>query len=208
MTERAGSARPTDLPRHGVLLACAAAMTLAIGLWGGCSVERDYKVLSFFFDGVPDPEARQRALETGVGKVDITTSPTYTVHKPYAAEQCSECHGGRSRLTKRDSSLCLKCHKDEPTRYERMHGPVAAIACLWCHEPHESAYSTLLRDKPNAVCGLCHEAGALDSARVPEHADASRECLSCHDGHGGTQRYFLRAGVAQAQGKEAPVPRP
>ena len=38
-------------------------LAVAAACWVGCSVEKDYKILSFFFEGVPTPEelAAQRA---------------------------------------------------------------------------------------------------------------------------------------------------
>ncbi|MEI6568379.1 MAG: hypothetical protein WCR20_17000, partial [Verrucomicrobiota bacterium] len=35
----------------------ALALLAGIGLWAGCASEKHYKLLSFFFDGVPSPGA-------------------------------------------------------------------------------------------------------------------------------------------------------
>lgn len=170
-------------------------------VWGGCSIEKDYDTLSLFFDGVPDPKAMQ-AAQTGEGgkPASIRESPTYSGHPPFLKEQCSDCHGGRKRLNRNDSSICLKCHEKVPTEHERMHGPVAAGACMWCHHPHESAQAKLLREPARKVCSQCHDATVLDTTRVPEHADAGKSCLECHAGHGGAQPYFLRAASAPGKG--------
>lgn len=167
--------------------------SLLILAWSGCSIEKDYETLSLFFDGVPDPKAIQAAQIGEDGKpANIRVSPTYSSHEPFMKEQCSDCHGGRKRLNKNDSSICLKCHEGVPTKHERMHGPVAAGACMWCHHPHESAFAALLRDVPTKVCAQCHDSSLLSTTVVPEHADAARSCLDCHTGHGGAQPYFLR----------------
>lgn len=183
-----------------------AAAALLLGLvgvsaWMGCSVERNYKMLSFFFDGVPDPEqlkAAREAAALGQG-TDIRLSPTYSVHKPYAEDKCADCHGGRLRLSKTDSSLCMKCHTDNMGSEPITHGPVAAGACLWCHAPHESAFKALMKSKPRDVCMQCHTAAMLVNERVPEHSDPAQDCLGCHFGHGSTERFMLRP---------SPTPRP
>ena len=41
---------------------CALASCMA---WAGCSIEKHYKTLSFFFDGVPNPEAKAKAAAAG-----------------------------------------------------------------------------------------------------------------------------------------------
>lgn len=170
-------------------------------VWSGCSVEKNYDTLSLFFDGVPDPNAA-KAAQAGeaTGPANLRASPTYSQHPPFAKEQCSDCHGGRKRLTRNDSAICLKCHENVPTKEERTHGPVAAVACMWCHHPHESAQAKLLREPARKVCSQCHDASVLDTTRVPEHADPGKSCLDCHMGHGGPQPYFLREGHVPGKG--------
>jgi predicted CXXCH cytochrome family protein len=202
--------RATRLQRHrlgGVVWLCAIAASL---LWAGCSIEKNYKTLSFFFDGVPDPEARARVAAAGGITEDIRKSPTYSIHKPFATEACKECHSDRFQLTTQDSSICLKCHEDQTSKLPKMHGPVAAAACLWCHSPHESAQAHLLKAPARQVCSQCHEAALLNSVRVPAHADPKQSCLDCHNGHGGTATFFLREGVSRPAPSATPpaVPGP
>lgn len=85
---------------------------------------------------------------------------------------------------------CLKCHKQVTTEHPKMHGPVALAACEWCHAPHESSEKWLLKDSPVKVCGQCHDQNLLSPVPV-QHTDGSN-CLTCHAGHGGTARYFLK----------------
>jgi len=174
------------------LLAAALAPVVC---WSGCSPAGRYRTLSFFFDGVPDPSAP--VIDTSSAGA-LRRSPTYSVHQPFAAERCSDCHARRFRLGPQDSGLCLDCHAEVPREQPFMHGPVAAVACLWCHSAHESAYASLLKGPARQVCSSCHEPGLLNVTRVPAHADESRSCLECHQGHGGGGRHFLRAGVAPA----------
>ena len=165
-------------------------------LWAGCSPEKNYEVLSFFFDGVPDPNAP--LLPTASGEV-LRRSPTYSIHKPFQEERCAECHGSRFNLGPQDSGICLKCHEEVTTQQPLMHGPVVAGACLWCHSAHESAYAYLLKGEPRNVCTGCHDASLLGTERVPAHADQTQSCLECHYGHGGTRRYFLRDDAVRSQ---------
>ncbi len=172
--------------RGGVL--CAAVIVSAVH---GCSVEKNYALLSFFFDGVPNPNAMPVLAASG-DPAAMRASPTYTVHPPYLENRCVECHGRAFSTSGVDSGVCLKCHEGVRDAYAYMHGPVAFGACLMCHVPHESAYPALLKSEPIEVCGQCHGPGMLDSERVPEHADGSASCLDCHFGHGGGARYMLR----------------
>lgn len=166
--------------------------------WSGCSIEKHYELLSFFFDGVPNPNALSVTGSAG-GFESLRDSPTYSAHRPFLDEQCSECHTSQFSTSGVSADVCMNCHDDVPTSLERMHGPVAAGACLWCHVPHESAFASLLKEKPRAVCGQCHEQGLLNTSKVPAHADETRQCLECHYGHGGTSSYFLRPDAKRAQ---------
>lgn len=82
-----------------------------VALWTGCSLEKNYQLLSFFFDGVPDP----RLVATGSNAVRIAkeTGGVYYIHEPYAQQQCNQCHGGAFTGEMRadvDPRACLKCH--------------------------------------------------------------------------------------------------
>jgi predicted CXXCH cytochrome family protein len=185
----------------------ALALVVGAGLLWSCAVtEQNYATLSFFFDGVPDPTVKGSDGAPLASAQNIKDSPTYSVHKPFAEASCAECHSQAFELTPQDSSICMKCHEKKPTEYPRMHGPVAAGACLWCHSPHESAEPHLLRKAAREVCSQCHESSMLSSTKVPEHADATKNCLDCHTGHGGTASYFLRS-AAEKQTRKEPPPR-
>lgn len=182
-----------------------AAGAVGLALWQGCTVTREnYSTLSFWFDGVPDPNSETSKVDPTTGVV--TKRQLVLVHKPFEEERCTECHAGGEALNRSSSGICLKCHEKVPTEKPRMHGPVAAVACLWCHQPHESTREFLLRDSPRKVCVQCHEPGGLSVVKVPAHADEARSCLECHYGHGGTQAHMLRTekGVI-APGTPAPV---
>jgi len=177
---------------------------LAMACWVGCSIERDYKILSFFFEGVPTPESlREEATSPGLG-----AAQNYVVHAPYARDACLECHVSsvQIQLSRDDSGLCLKCHEGVPTEYAFMHGPVAG-ACLWCHDPHLSGHKHLLRQRSPEVCMQCHDEGLMATSD-PAHDDPGTDCLECHQGHGGPTRGFLRPSYRKKEaGSVAVAPR-
>lgn len=182
---------PALRPSARVLIACGVAAAGGLA-WAGCQVTpSNYKLLSFLFDGVPDPALAGPAGNTS-GQ-DIRQSKTYSLHRPFEEEKCDACHAGGLRPTRQDSSRCLQCHADRTAEFAYMHGPVAAAACMWCHAPHESAFAHLLRDADRKVCGQCHTPEMLTAEQVPEHGDESRACLECHTGHGGPAPKMLRA---------------
>lgn len=191
--------RPTSFISGTRLAACLLAGTvMALSLWPGCTVtKQNYKALSFFFDGVPDPNLPAGVIDPATG--EVRPAATVSVHPPYAEENCSECHRSRLRMSRNDSGICANCHAGKDSEHPRMHGPVAAGACLWCHHPHESGHRFLLRDNDRAVCSQCHTPRLLNSVRVPEHADESRACLECHVGHGGTRPFLLREDAASGR---------
>lgn len=200
MRPRPGPSRDRMAAR--ALVAAGLAALSAAAVWSGCTVTaKNYKVLKFFFDGVPDPNA-PIAGGPGAPADAMRRSVTYVAHKPYAEDQCDACHASRFRLTRNNSDICLKCHAGVPAQFPQMHGPVAAAACLWCHSPHESAYASLLLDRDRKVCGQCHSPAMLSAVKTPEHADESRSCLECHFGHGGDARNFLRPVVARPSAPE------
>jgi predicted CXXCH cytochrome family protein len=165
-------------------------LAVAAACWVGCSVEKDYKILSFFFEGVPTPEelAAQRA-----GGPDLASAGKYVIHDPYDRDACLECHPSPTdmQLTRADSQGCRKCHESVLTQYAVMHGPVVGEECLWCHNPHMSVNEHLLRQRPPELCMQCHDEGLM-SSQLPAHEDPDRDCLACHQGHGGPTRGFLR----------------
>ena len=195
----------------GLLILSAA---LIATLLAGCTAEKRYKVLSIFFDGVPDPNAPFAQID----EVDATGKPVIRAasfaHKPYADGKCDACHGSASGSTfesfqKLDDSVCAKCHDKIPHEYPRMHGPVALGQCSLCHVPHESSVQYLLKDNAPTVCTTCHLKELLP-ASPPEHL-TERNCLDCHSGHGGTARALLKQGwnaTTQAAPMQAPASQP
>ena len=182
---------------------------LAALVWGGCSVEKHYDLLSTLFDGVPVPAsdtgADGRMSGTGFG---VAGGPA-SQHSAYIDRRCAECHGDRSKFgfttegySGLDDTTCLKCHADA-VEHPVLHGPLGLPACLICHEPHVSLYPKLLVEASPPLCLHCH-ATEMETTTTPEHADLERDCLECHHPHGGTEQYMLRP----PPGESPPPPDP
>jgi predicted CXXCH cytochrome family protein len=167
---------------------------LSVVAWVGCSPEKHYETLSFFFDGVPDPKAKKNlAGNTSKSDPKSTGLPIVSRHKPHADKDCTSCHtGGADNITSAlNNTTCTTCHDKTLTRHAFMHPALNVNTCLWCHAPHESVRPMLLRDEARELCAQCHEQSNL-STKVVEHTKFGSDCLSCHMGHGGPDRFMLR----------------
>lgn len=182
----------------------AAVLCAVLICWLGCSEEKNYKTLSFFFDGVPDPHARPTThplspeeLASMTPEARQAMASARSIHKPYADQNCTACHPQdiQSFAPAQDSLVCMNCHKPVLTEHQAMHGAVVGRACLWCHEPHESLNPSLLKTTAASMCTQCHERELL-SQRVTSHQLAAGNCLDCHTGHGGERAPFLKKGIA------------
>jgi predicted CXXCH cytochrome family protein len=176
------------------LIVFAAILSIAMVGVLGCSPQKHYQTLSFFFDGVPAPDAG------GTHRTGAEGQPIRYLHKPYADGKCGGCHASDNMemsisrpvtMTPITSSVCLKCHGKMPSQYPVMHGPVAAAVCLMCHSPHESPVPHLLLSSAPRLCVQCHAPEMMVPAR-PEHKDEKADCLGCHFGHGGPAHGLLR----------------
>jgi len=182
----------------------AAAIVLAgIGQTAGCTAtpEQRYRMLRFFFDGVPPPPGAEFALipeEPGLGEElkmarARPITPRFTLHEPYAEKQCDECHSGRrsNQLRVPAEELCRHCHDPEDFPGEVVHGPVAAGACIQCHSPHRSTHDFLLLETESDLCSSCHDTNTF--ARLESHrANEGADCTRCHDPHAADREYLLR----------------
>lgn len=170
----------------------------------GCSVKKNYKLLNFFFDGVPtakEIEARKHQDEAGKQEGAVrkknraapgeTWVKIQSRHPDFFKNICNNCHDRTSNnfLKADKKEICFTCHKQEKFEGPFVHGPVAVKQCLSCHFPHESQYKKLLRAKDADLCYLCHK---QDQISPPQSCDRGKECTSCHDAHVGDNRYFVK----------------
>ncbi len=191
--------------RYGLSLLAFAGIGLILSLMPlGCAnpVAR-YKVLSFFFDGVPlPPELATTRPETGgKGPRDTTRlgkePEQWVYHEAYrrralciGAKGCHGGQGGYGVAVGRDT--CQKCHKPhyDLQRDDWAHGPVSLGKCSTCHLPHRSKHENLLTDATPALCFTCHNASGTLAA--PHHVEATaKPCTQCHDPHFAGNRMLL-----------------
>lgn len=167
----------------------------------GCTSEKQYRVLSFFFDGVPNPNQSTEALINQDNCVDSTASvkkdikPEYFLHKPYEEEKCKSCHaeGFSNALIKPMPELCYSCHEDFRSKYPILHGPVASGNCTMCHNQHMAKFEKLLDRCGQQICLNCHESNEILKNKMHEQI-ANRNCTECHSPHGGNNSGMLKPG--------------
>lgn len=184
---------------------------ILIVIFSGCKVtENNYKTLSFFFDGVPDPNAPPTTGPSENGSILGTGGGGKVVafvHKPYAENKCDACHGSTAKqyedFQKPSPTICVTCHQKELNKFPIMHGPVAVGECLLCHAPHESSIPGMLNKPSPQVCVQCHIPELLPR-NPPEHL-SDQSCLDCHYAHGGDKHGFLRKTVATTQPTARPT---
>jgi len=181
---------------------------LLCALFAGCGdrVAR-YRVLSFFFDGVPvPPELAPPDANTTTQPGDpnsprtATTRPAGTAdeilyHAPYKNRQCVKCHlQTASFQVPIDKDVCRSCH----TRHydipgdDWVHGPVVVGKCSMCHLSHQSPNLALLIKPGSELCLKCHDPAVTLS--WPFHAEAKSGtlvCGACHDPHSAGNRLLL-----------------
>jgi len=190
--------------RHRIILILIWVALGGFGLIGinGCSSAHSHKVLSFFFDGVPEP-ANDKAASladslltrdtTLAASVKTPVKPMGYYHSPYQDKQCASCHdqGSMGKLKAPMPGVCNQCHEDYADKYANLHGPVAGGQCTQCHNPHMSANENLLIRTNNDLCLQCHDAELVMQNNVHK-GNPDALCLTCHDPHGGANKNNLR----------------
>jgi predicted CXXCH cytochrome family protein len=174
------------------LLIPAMAALLAVA---GCSPDARHRTLSFFFDGVPGPDAKPAEAparrRTAAPASATAGKALYRSHGPYAAQLCEACHyQGGGKLVMPVEDLCLYCH-DLNIRRKHIHGPVASGGCRVCHDPHGSGKAFLLVSDSTTFCFTCHDEAEVGSREV--HAGAKgMQCTDCHDPHSSDNDFILK----------------
>lgn len=168
-----------------------------------CSQPTRYQMLSFFFDGVPEPGRAGGAGDAQTGdrtRPAVEPSPAvqpkrYYAHTPYRKNRCEGCHDPTSGQLIRSVSegLCLICHSKLIADARFVHGPVAVNDCTVCHHFHGAPFPNLLLVDPVATCLNCHD--RVDLSAGDHHAALDqRSCEECHNPHAGDDRFFLKKG--------------
>lgn len=168
----------------------------ALLVCAGCSPSTRYKVLSFFFDGVPMPE--ERIIENSIDKRQDKEQKNkkkeerrfFGEHGPFAAKMCEGCHRrGSNELIFPIEQLCLHCHNLQIEK-KWVHGPIVAGGCRICHEPHGSGQPYLLVSESEKFCFHCHSERSV--LKNPVHEGINMKCTECHDAHASDNEYLLR----------------
>lgn len=175
----------------------------AVGLALTCACSHRptrYRMLRFFFDGVPTPGAEasvgyapdSRASRFVTGDKE---APTITLfgHTPYRMGRCGGCHNPQTGDLVRslDQGLCMNCHGSLVRDMKYAHGPAAVQDCSVCHHHHAAPHKGLLLRAPNDTCFHCHNVDDLTTG--PHHAGIDQQtCIACHDPHGGDDPFFLK----------------
>ena len=160
-----------------------------------CSPRNRHKILSIFFDGVPDIDKKQvvstdstvsdsSRTEAALQKIR-SHQPEYLFHPPYKDRSCNNCHnlGQSGRLILPQPDLCYECHENFSEELSWLHGPVAGGYCTSCHNPHMAKNPKLLKRTGQLLCYFCHTKS--DVLKNPTHEEIEdADCTECHDPHG------------------------
>lgn len=171
--------------------------------FSGCSSAKHYKVLSFFFDGVPNPaevaaihkldSISRKDSASLANALKVENLPKGSIHPPYQEKDCASCHDQSSmgKFTEMQPMLCYQCHEDFSTKYKALHGPVGGGQCTACHSPHLSENVSLLKRTNQSLCLYCHDQKQV-LAFEPHQDIGDTSCTECHNPHGGDDKYILR----------------
>ncbi len=174
-------------------LKLAAVFLALLAIWG-CSPETRYSVLSFFFDGVPQPGEEKsegiagRDRKSGARGLQVRARN----HGPYAAKMCYACHqsGGGNKLILPVEKLCLNCHTLDLQK-RKVHGPVVSGGCRVCHNPHGTGRPFMLVSESTVFCFYCHEEAEVRSHETHQAA-GDMQCTECHNPHASDNDYLLK----------------
>lgn len=170
-----------------------------------CSVQSGYRIKSFFFDGVPNPNAivlqdtivnatlEDTLLVTTSSVKEKITPIAGSIHHPFKERKCFNCHDERNRTKGKLPliELCYSCHDGFKNKYSVNHGPVETGRCTMCHNPHKSEEIKLLYSVKQDLCLQCHE--SHDVMANTFHANIGEQsCFDCHNPHGGENSNFLK----------------
>jgi len=168
-----------------------------------CTSKKSHKVLSFFFDGVPEPDTIEYTVsvdsilngDTALVEASNKKKNSIFYHSPYQKKDCRSCHNERSmgKTTKPQPDLCYQCHNDFSEQYKSIHGPVGGGFCTSCHNPHKAKTDKLLLRTEQQLCIFCHDSLLVFNNRYHKEREISN-CSECHNPHGGDNRFMPQNG--------------
>ncbi len=166
-----------------------------------CSEETKYKVLSFFFDGVPNPFKKvklEKVITVDSSKIKrrqlIVKQSELKMffHEPFRQRLCGDCHNLKkgNELLSQPPALCFKCHDNFLSEVQFKHGPASAGYCTECHHPHMDKNKFMLKRKGQKLCLYCHQMNDIIKNEVHLEIEDT-DCWECHDPHGSNEEFFL-----------------
>jgi predicted CXXCH cytochrome family protein len=189
--------------KHPATIRMGVILLLGLALMSQCSPYAGKSVLHFFFDGVPETDSLEEALndpgttlpapEVNAQELAVLTETRLYQHYPYEEQECASCHDELSlgRMVESQPGLCYACHEDFTGSFGYLHGPVAGGYCTACHDPHQSEKEHLLRFSGDDLCFYCHQEESVLENDM--HADLEGMlCLDCHHPHGGEDKYIFQ----------------
>ena len=181
---------------------------LLICLCLGCNDVERYRILTFFFEGVPAVDHAFWPAQTATSKgisgprgrgagVALAFRFGQKRGSDHPSRDCNRCHISRGRsgrqLVEPPPDLCYSCHEDRKANGEYVHGPVVAGECLFCHESHQSRYVHLQKAPVPDLCYRCHQ--REDMGTIEGHEDRLEAiCTDCHDPHVSSIKKLLKPG--------------
>jgi len=168
---------------------------LALSFLVSCS----HKVLSVFFDGVPESnDSVKIVVKKSSPKTDSLLTTQLAVnpaglenstHPPFQNKKCSLCHdqNTKGKLQMPQPGLCYVCHDDFNLNFKYVHGPVAGGYCTSCHNPHKSEFKKLLLRQGQELCLYCHDSKQVFKLASHENI-GNTDCITCHNPHGGNKK--------------------
>ncbi len=171
---------------------------IAGSIISSCVTSKNYKYLSFVFDGVPEPEAKSMKNDSLIDSTAlIATMDTVIIkslvnkHVPFAKNECYKCHSEENvgGYSKPQPQMCYQCHEDFNDKYNVIHGPAAGGYCTSCHNPHKTKQKFLLAKSEDQLCFTCHDSKIIYQNKF--HEEGETNCTKCHNPHGGPSRYLI-----------------
>lgn len=166
-------------------------------LSSGCSPDARYKVLTFFFTGVPEPGQQEQQAVSGKQvaattikkkkrKRAIQVSKHFT-HGPFGAGQCELCHAVTASKPFRTAQQKTASATARPSKKNigpRLAYPVDQI-CLTCHAEKKSSLAEtrgLWMHGPvaNGYCVVCHSPHKSKRRFMLLRKDNIELCTGCH----------------------------
>lgn len=211
------TSKPIEIPKNSpsVIFTILGIFLISLLLGGCLKIDpiKKHKLLTTFFDGVPDLPSVEELCEdnvedlfnkyyekqisnaaTGDWKEDkAVKKDSGSRHKPWSDKNCRGCHDfkAQNKLRLPLNEICYLCHKNF-IQGTFVHGPVAVGSCTACHNPHSSENPSLLKNNLKEICFKCHHEKRLTEQMHAKIIASGMLCVDCHDPHSRNIRYFLK----------------